>query len=33
MGRSRGGLTTKIHTVVYAEGRPVDRTRSAHMLL
>lgn len=24
MGRSRGGLTTKIHVLVDAEGRPVD---------
>ena len=24
MGRSRGGLTTKIHALVDAEGRPVD---------
>ncbi len=23
MGRSRGGLTTKIHAVVDAEGRPI----------
>lgn len=30
MGRSRGGLTTKIHAVVDAEGRPVELTRSDH---
>ena len=24
MGRSRGGLTTKIHALVDAEGRPID---------
>ena len=26
MGRSRGGLTTKIHTMVDAEGRPITLT-------
>jgi len=29
MGRSRGGLTTKIHAVVDAEGRPVELTLTA----
>ncbi|WP_170219033.1 IS5 family transposase [Xanthobacter autotrophicus] len=29
MGRSRGGLTTKIHAVVDAEGRPIHLTLSA----
>ena len=24
MGRSRGGLTSKIHALVDAEGRPID---------
>jgi transposase len=28
MGRSRGGLTTKIHALVDAEGRPVQLTLS-----
>ena len=28
MGRSRGGLTTKIHAVVDAEGRPIKLTLS-----
>jgi len=29
MGRSRGGLTTKIHALVDAEGRLVDRVLTA----
>jgi transposase len=29
MGRSRGGLTTKIHALVDAEGRPVDLVLTA----
>ena len=29
MGRSRGGLTTKIHALVDAEGRPVRLTLTA----
>ncbi len=29
MGRSRGGLTTKIHALVDAEGRPIDLRLSA----
>ena len=29
MGRSRGGLTTKIHALVDAEGRPVELDLSA----
>jgi transposase len=29
MGRSRGGLTTKIHALVDAEGRPVALTLTA----
>ena len=29
MGRSRGGLTTKIHALVDAEGRPVALELSA----
>ena len=30
MGRSRGGLTTKIHALVDAEGRPIDLRLSAY---
>ena len=29
MGRFRGGLTTKIHALVDAEGRPIDLRLSA----
>jgi transposase len=29
MGRSRGGLTTKIHALVDAEGRPIDLVLTA----
>lgn len=29
MGRSRGGLTTKIHALVDAEGRPIDLALTA----
>jgi hypothetical protein len=29
MGRSRGGLTTKIHALVDAKGRPIDLVLTA----